>query len=892
MGLQTLRQQRTLNLWELLRIGDAQGRQRLVRLHRGKDLRHLLRLARRSRARLDHHRTRGVLAAWRWQDRSHLNDLNRVPQPQSLDNLPHRRQRIEEAGEDYYRSLDIENGVGRVHYTNASGTTTYDRTYIASYPDDVVAVRYSAKGADKLHLKFTVTPGQDINCSGVSYSGGSNNKAAINFMGSLTVLNYQASIQIEAPDGVITRKSTYIEVDSASEVVLYLAAKTNFTHSTPSCASSETTSKLRTANTKTIAAASEKGFDAVYADHVADFTSFIGRVDIDLDVKSSRTTDALIDYYNTLSNLNNQEARFLEQLYFCYGRYLELSSSRGIAVPSNLQGIWNNVSDAPWGSDIHTNINVQMNYWPAEPTNLSETHLPFLDYIIANSTKSTWRNAARTYGGSNVGWTVLTESNIFGGMTTWGSNYVVANAWYCSHLWQHFRFTRDEEFLARAFPTMWNCARFWMSRLIEDRGYNSATNNSGYRGPAYKFSPDGTYVAPNEFSPEQTAHDTEDGTAHAQQLIYALFQSVKEASDILGNAVTGLSDSDIAKLDEYLEKTDRGLHTETYTANTSLNGAWGNPRNGVSKGTTILREWKYSPYDVSGDPDHRHMSHLMALYPLSDIGPNSPYFEPAVNSMKLRGDVSTGWSMGWKICLWARALDGDHAHQILHNAFHHSTTYGIDFNVGAGGVYYNLYDSHAPFQIDGNFGTCAGIGEMLLQSHTDTLQLLPALPSTWPKGHVNGLKAVGNFVVDQAWTNGRLTEATICSQSGLECSVTYKGLAGRSLTDANGLNVEYTVIDKNTISFPTEKGGIYHIDMRHDTGWENAIETPSAPKKFQAKRNGETVTIEGEGFSQVEVYSTDGRLIAQTSNRSVNVGKGIRVLRITGNDKQTQSVTL
>ncbi len=396
-------------------------------------------------------------------------------------------------------------------------------------------------------------------------------------------------------------------------------------------------------------------------------------------------------------------------------------------------------------------------------------------------------------------------------MSTWGSNYFVANAWYCSHLWQHYRYTRDKDFLARAFPAMWSCAQFWMERMIQDRGYDSKTQKPNYGGTPYKFAPDGTYVAPNEFSAEQHDNQSEDGTAHAQQLIYALLQDVKAATEILSPSVTKLSQADMDKLNHYLEKTDQGLHTEVYTANTWKTKAYTNPRNGVKKGDILLREWKYTPYDVSADADHRHMSHLMALYPLSTIGPNSPYFQPAVNSLKLRGDAATGWSMGWKVNLWARALDGNHAHVIIKNALKHSTSYGT--NQYAGGVYYNLYDSHSPFQIDGNFGVCAGIAEMLLQSHTDTLHLLPALSDKWPNGSISGLKAIGNFEVSQTWSKGKLTVATIKSNLGLPCPIHYPGIGDRKVTDEAGKDVAYKRIDRNTILLPTTAGVTYTINM-------------------------------------------------------------------------------
>ena len=732
--------------------------------------------------------------------------------------IENRDKAISERVTDYVRYLDIEEGIAGVEFKNNNGSK-FTRKYLSSAPDQVIAAQYKAEGADKMNLRFTVEPGKGINASEVDYYM-DNNVGVARFTGAMSV-SYAARLHVVAnPGATVTASAKGITVVNATEVTFYLKGATNFNGDVDAVNNYFTSENVDSKAKVALDAAVAKGFNAIERAHLVNFTTLTNRMSLDLCLETpKRDTETLINNYqfNNDGNSTQNDHLFLEQLYFHYGRYLAISSNRKpIAAPSNLQGIWNNCgTDSPWNSDIHTNINVQMNYWPMESTNLSDLHMPFLNFIIRGAQSDGWKAVADRYN-NGYGWSVLTETSLYNSMSTWGDNYLVANAWYTSHLWNHWRYTHNKDFLKKAFPVMWGAAEFWFNRLIKDRGFDSSSDEQesvrNYT-PAYSYDPDGSYVAPNEFSAEQHDNQTEDGTAHAQQLISYLFQNLSDALSILGASEINISLSDISKLNHYLEKIDKGLHTETYT------GTWGDTYNGVRKGEKLLREWKYSPYDISKDKGHRHMSHLMALYPLEQITPNSEYFTPAVNSLKLRGDAATGWSMGWKLNLWARALDGDHAHLIMKNALKHSRSYGTD--ASAGGIYYNMFDSHAPFQIDGNFGVCAGVAEMLMQSAHGYIHILPALPTVWEReGYVKGMKAVGNFVVDFNWYAGICQGITIRSNAGAPLRVYCKKGAKklqRASIKVDGQEVMVSVDENGIATIPCEKGSVVTIDFTTTT---------------------------------------------------------------------------
>ena len=602
----------------------------------------------------------------------------------------------------YQRKLVLDSAL---HLTNYKiGQRSFTRKYFASYPDQVMVFNYTSSQKNAMNLSIQLTDAHGKN----SY----HTKEDLIFSGELSNgMNYAAQLKVVLKDGQkkITQDSlgnAVLQIRNATEFTLILTAATDFqnTRSTNWKSALKPIDK----NVAVLKKAASKSFSSLLKRHYKDYSTLYNAFNINLGNQNLPTdipTKELLIKYQNNPNLS------LESLLVQYGRYLLISSSRAGGLPANLQGVWNNSNTPPWRSDYHSNINIQMNYWPVEVANLSACFTPYYDFI--NSIREVKKEHTQNEYPGVRGWTVRTENNIFGGESyKWNTP---GSAWFTQALWEHFAFNQDLNYLrTKAYPILKEICEFWDDRLIRR--------------------PNGEVVAPMGWSPEHGP--VEDAISHDHQIIYELFTNYIEAENLL-------------HIDPTFKAHIQDLKNRLLGPKI---GRWGQ-----------LQEWETDRDDSLNT--HRHVSHLFALFPGKQISVlQTPVLANAAKvSLTARGDESTGWSMAWKMAFWARLEDGNHAYKILKNFISYVDGNSIDYDQG-GGVYANLLCAHPPFQIDGNLGYVASVCEMLVQSQTAVLDFLPALPTAWNQGKVKGLKARGNILIDElAWENNKITSLKLTS---------------------------------------------------------------------------------------------------------------------------------
>jgi len=666
---------------------------------------------------------------------------------------------------DYRRELNMSEAV--VYTRFEINGVQYSREIFTSAPDNIMVIRLTANKPEMITVDLSLTSPQkhsftakDGNCVMSGKVPARVDPSYYNKSGREPIewedtegcngMRFQVVLKAVPEGGSVITDDLGTHIKDATSVTVFLSAATSF-NGYDKCPDSEGKDE-KLISQQYMDHAQGKPYEELKTRHSADFGRYFNRVSLHLpnmdknrEVNNRLPSDLRLKLYSC----GNYDPE-LETLYFQYGRYLLISCSRPGGQPANLQGIWNHEFRPPWSSNFTININTQMNYWPAETANLSEMHLPLLQFIenLSHTGKAT---ASEYY--DTRGWVAHQNTDIWGlsnavgnvgdGDPSWANWYMGGN-WLCRHLWEHYCFTMDKDFLKNvAYPVMKEAALFCFDWLIEKDGYLITSPSTS---PENCFIVNGRWYSVSEAATMDMA------------VIWDLFSNLITAADELN------TDRKFQK--QLIEKRKR-----LFPYHTGLQGQ--------------LLEWSKDYKEV--DPQHRHLSHLYGLYPGRQIAPLvTPDLAVAADkTLEIRGDGGTGWSKAWKINFAARLLDGDHAYKMLREIMR----FVDPITNETGGTYPNFFDAHPPFQIDGNFGATSGIIEMLLQSHLDEIHLLPALPQAWPDGEITGLKARGNFEIDIAWENKRLTTACVKSNSGGKCTlrtsvpVTIEGCAAKQTKD-------------------------------------------------------------------------------------------------------------